>query len=300
MRIRAILIVTLVGLATAVAVAQQPGPPGGQRRGGPPGGFGGFGMFGGGGASRLMLLGIPEVQKELELADEQVKEIQKLQEEFRARFRGPGGGPPGGEGRRGRGGDDGKRGDKAARAVPADWFFVQAQEQGRRGGGFQLTEEQRAEMEKQRLERAKEERAKLAEILLPHQLDRLTEIYVQVAGVEALQDELVAEKLTISDAQKTQIAEIRRANQEARGEQMRELFGGGGGGDPEAARAKMDELRKAGDAKLLAVLSADQQKKFEEMKGKPFKMPEGFGRGGFGGRGGPPGGERGRRGGNQN
>jgi hypothetical protein len=258
--------------------------------------------------SRLMLLGINEVQKELELADEQVKEIQKMQEEVRARFRGGPGGP-GGEGRRGRGNNERREGepggrDRTSQPVPADWYFVQAQqpEQGRGRGGFgQLTDEQRAEFEKQRLERAREEKAKLAEILLPHQIDRLNQIFVQVAGVEALRDEEIAKELGISEAQTTKIAEVRRANQEAMGEQMRELFGGGGG-DRDAARAKMEEIRKANDAKVLAVLSPEQQKKFEEMKGKPFKMPEGAGRGGFGGRGGPggPGGGPGRRGGDNN
>src|SRR5688572_27626157 len=113
MRLRAILTVALVGLTAMAALAQQPGQRGdgqkgeGRGRGGPGGGL----FFGGGGfTSRLSLLGISEVQKELELADEQVKEIQKMQEELRARFRGG----PGGEGR-GRGGDgnrgEGKRGE---------------------------------------------------------------------------------------------------------------------------------------------------------------------------------------------
>jgi hypothetical protein len=290
------------------AVAQQPGQQRGdgqkgegRGRGGPGGGM----FFGGGaGMSRMMLLGIPEVQKELELADEQVKEIQKIQEEFRARFRGGPGGPGAGPGGRGRGdgnrGDgnrgEAKRGDRTSNAVPADWYFVQAQqEQPRRpggGAGFQITEEQRAEIEKRRLEQGREERAKLAEILLPHQLERLTQIYVQLAGVEALRDEEVAKELGISDAQAAKLTEVRNANREELGPQMRELFGGGGG-DRDAIRAKMDELRKAGDAKILAVLTSEQQKKFEELKGKPFKMPEGFGRGG-------PGGGPGRRGGDNN
>jgi hypothetical protein len=141
-----------------------------------------------------------------------------------------------------------------------------------------------AEFEKQRLERTKEEKAKLAEILLPNQLKRLNEIFIQVNGVAALQDEDVAKELGITDAQKAKVAEVRAANQEAIGAMMRELFQGGGGGDRDANRAKIDEARKAGDAKVLAVLSADQQQKFEAMKGKPFTMPEGgFGRGGGGG-----------------
>jgi hypothetical protein len=307
----------LIGMA-ATLLAQQPGQPGGRGRGGPPGGFGGFGG-GGFGQSRMSLLRIAEVKKELELADEQVTALEKVDQELREKYpfgRGPGG--PGGNGPGGKGGDgkggDGKRGpgrdgntNRTSLDTPASWYFVQAQAQpgqnqpGQRGrGGFpQFTDEQRAEFEKQRLERSREERAKIAEILLPHQLKRLTEIYVQQAGVGALQDEDIAKELGISDGQKAKLAEVQQANREAMGAQMRELYQGGGG-DREAARAKMDEMRKAGDAKVLAVLSADQQKKFEELKGKPFDMPEGAGRGGPGG--GPPGGNRGRstRGGNNN
>jgi hypothetical protein len=166
-----------------------------------------------------------------------------------------------------------------------------------------LTPEQQAEAEKMRLERAREEKAKLAEILLPHQLKRLNEIFVQQNGVSALQDEDIAKELGINDAQKTKLAEIRTANQTAMGELMRSMFqggGGGGGGDRDANRAKMEEARKAGDAKLLAVLTPDQQKKFEDMKGKPFAMPEGAGRGPGGPGGGRPGGTGGRGGNNNN
>ncbi len=295
--------VALVGAAVSV-MAQQPGQPGqGRGRGGPPGGGGGGFSFI---RSRISLLGITEVKKELELADEQVQEIEKINEELRAKYpfggRG-GGGPPGGDQQRGRRGGNNNDNEGASLAVPASWYFVAQQEpnqqqpgQGRgRGGGPQLTPEQQAEIEKQRLERTREEKAKLAEILLPNQLKRLTEIFIQTNGAGALQDEEIAKELGISDTQKAKLAEVRDANAAATGALMREMFqGGGGGGDRDANRAKMEELRKAGDAKLLAVLSADQQKKFEEMKGKPFAMPEGAGRGGPGGTGG--GGNRGRGG----
>jgi Spy/CpxP family protein refolding chaperone len=314
MRFKSVITVAAIAvLATAVSLlAQQPGgQQGGRGRGGPPGG----GFFGGGGfgQSRMSLLQIEAVQKELELAEEQIAEIRKVNEELRAKYPFPGGGRGGPGG--GRGGD-GQRGpgrggnnNQGGLTVPVQWYFVQAQNQqgqgqgqGRgRGGGPQLTDEQRAEFEKQRLERTREEKAKLAEILLPHQLKRLTEIFIQQSGVNALQDDDIAKELNISDAQKAKLAEVRRQNDEARGALMRELFqgGGGGGGDRDANRAKFDEMRKTADAKMLAVLTSDQQKKFEEMKGKPFEMPEGAGRGGFGGGQGGKGG-RGNRGGNNN
>jgi hypothetical protein len=311
----------------AIAMAQPQGQPGGRGgRGGPPGG-GGFGMFGGGGPgrspSRLGLLQMEAVSKELELADEQVTAIRELNDALREKYPltggrgpgGPGGGPPGGErGRRG-GGNNGNNNEGALQLAPTPWFFVAQEQQpgqgekgrGGRGGfgNFQPpTPEQQAESDKQRAERDKEANAKLTEILLPHQIKRLNEIYVQQAGTAALLDDEISKMLNVSAAQKTKITELRQQSQEAFGAAMREMFQGGGGGDRDANRTKMEELRKANDAKVLAVLSADQQKKFEELKGKPFEMPD-FGRGGPGGGRGAPGGDRGPggtrgRGGNNN
>src|SRR5207253_11331828 len=73
----------LIGAAVSVMAQQPPGQPGqGRGRGGPPGGGGG--MFGG--FSRMGLLRMAEVRKELELADEQVAEIDKVNEELRAKY----------------------------------------------------------------------------------------------------------------------------------------------------------------------------------------------------------------------
>lgn len=290
--------VALIGLTASALAQQQPGQPGqGRGRGGPPGGGGGFG-FGGGGflRSRMSFLSIDAVKKELELADEQVAEIEKVNEELRAKYpmfggRGGGGGPGGG--RRG-----GNNNEGALNVLPVQTFFVALQEpnqqRGRGGGNFQPpTPEQMAEFEKQRLERTREEKAKLAEILLPNQLKRLNEIFVQVNGLNALQDDDIAKELAITEVQKTKLAEVRQANGEAMRSQGREAFAGL---DDAARAAKFAEMRKEADAKLLAVLTPDQQKKYEEMKGKPFAMPEGAGRGGFGGGGGGGGGNRGRGG----
>jgi len=247
-----------------------------------------------------------EVKKELELADEQVAGIEKVNEELRAKYpnmfggRGGGGGPPGG-GRRG--GNNNNEG--ALNVLPMQTFFVALQEpnqqQGRRGGGggnFQPpTPEQMAEFAKMRLERTREEKAKLAEILLPNQIKRLNEIFVQVNGVRALDDEEIAKELGISEAQKAEMTKVREANDEAMRTQGREAFAGL---DDQARAAKFAEMRKANDDKVLAVLSPAQKTKFEEMKGKPFAMPEGAGRGGFGGGGGGNNRGRGGKGGNNN
>ena len=64
----------------------------------------------------------------------------------------------------------------------------------------------------------------------------------------------------------------------------------GGGGDVD--REKIAQLRRDGDAKVLALLTADQKAQFEKMQGKKIEIDrQALGRG-FGG-------GRGRRGGNQ-
>jgi hypothetical protein len=61
----------------------------------------------------------------------------------------------------------------------------------------------------------------------------------------------------------------------------------------------MDDFRKKGDEKYKSILTDDQKKKLEELKGAEFKLsPEEMGRGMFGGGRGPGGaGGRGGRGG---
>jgi hypothetical protein len=352
----ATVVATALACLAATVHAQDQGQKGqrGQGQGGQPGqrgggfggggfGGGGFGGFGGGfggfgggfgaGTSRLRLLQVEAVQKELELVDEQLTAIQKVRDELQPmRGRGGPGGAPGGDagGGRRRGGGNNPPPPNGASLRSADLYFVQAQQppaqggqgqggHGRRGGGqggggfggggFQLTDEQRAEFEKQRLERLKQEKDKLAEILLPHQMKRLNEIYFQQLGTNIFEDPDAAAALKITDDQKKKATEVRTANREAM-LALRQSFAPAGGNNDGGGRgrgnftpptpeqqAKIDELTKKNDASLMAILTADQTKQLEELKGKPFTMPENaFGNRGRGGPGGAPGGNR--RGGN--
>src|SRR5262249_30748330 len=119
-------VIALIGVAASL-LAQQPG---GQRGpGGPGGGRGGVFSPGGGGGvvTPMFLLANPEVRKELELADEQIAEIEKISAALREKYGGRGG--PGGGGPGGRGGDGqkGRRGGngEGALVVPTQWYFVQ-------------------------------------------------------------------------------------------------------------------------------------------------------------------------------
>lgn len=232
------------------------------------GGAGGGGFFGGGFGGGMMgdplvgLLRIDEVQKHLELLDDQVAELKKLQEGARGEFRRP-------------------------------------------DGNFQnLSEEERrkrfAEMQAEAERRNKEMRAKVEEILLPHQLDRLKQLSIQRRGVSALRDPEVAASLKLSDEQKKQLDTIAEETRT----KMQTAFQGGGGAanfrdlSEEERRKRFEEMREKGAAmakesetQTLAVLTDAQKKEFEAMKGEPFTFPQidfsNFGRrGGAGGGGG--------------
>ncbi len=216
----------------------------------------GRGGFGrGGGVGRLALLRVEAVQKELEMSADQVAGVQKLQEELR--------------GTRGQG--------------------------GQRQNLQDLTQEQRQELMRERrqraAERAEQELAKLGTMLSKEQMGRLEQIVVQVRGASALQDPAVAKKLGITEQQQE---EIRQANQDANSSMREQMQALRDSSDREQARAKMAELRSKAGEKVLAVLSAEQRKNFDEMKGEPFEMPPGAL---FGGRGG---GRRGQGGGGGN
>ena len=229
--------------------------------GGGRGGFGGPGGFGGG--SLLDLARIEAVQKEIEAVDDQLKGIEKLSEEMRA-----------------------ARGERPQ----LDWRSMSEADR----------EKAFAEMSKQREANALKANAKLAEILLPLQIERLEQISLQMRGTAALSDPKVAAKLSLTDEQKKNLEAAATANREA----MQQAFQGGNrdqNQDREKMREKFQELRKAADEKVLAVLTADQKAAFEKLKGAAFTMPEGaFGRGPRGGdQGGRRGGDQGARRGGQ-
>jgi hypothetical protein len=241
-----------IALAAGSLVAQDEGGRG--RRGGRGfgGGFGGGGMFGG----ELGLLNIEQVQKEIELVDDQKEQVRKLNEEQQTAFR--------------------------------DAFagFRDLSEEERRKRG----EELRGKMEAQQ----KEVRAKLDEILLPHQSERLKQISIQVRGSGALADPTVAEELGLTADQKEKLQQVNEEMDTRR----REAFQGG---NREGGRERFEAMRKEAEEKTLAVLTAEQKTKFEQMKGEAFELDRSqlFGRGGPGGPGGPGGG-RGRGDGDRN
>ncbi|MBI2478236.1 MAG: hypothetical protein HYV60_06220 [Planctomycetia bacterium] len=153
-------------------------------------------------------------------------------------------------------------------------------------------EKQDAERRAQQVAQQKQADAKLAEILLPHQMDRLSQIELQQQGIGALLSEAVAQELGLSDEVKADIEATIRASGEKMRAEMQTLFQGG---NRDGLREKIEELRKGIESEALGKLTQSQRDKFAEMKGEKFDLPQG-GFGGFGGGQGGPGGQRGRGG----
>jgi Spy/CpxP family protein refolding chaperone len=228
-------------------MAQQGRPDGRRGDQGGPGGRGGFQFFGGGGGGALGLLQRNDVQEELELLDDQKKQITELREKSGQKMREVLGSLRGGEGAENR------------RDDLRDTFR-------------KLNDETQAEVNK---------------ILLPHQTKRLKQLETQMAmrgrGVLGALGGDLAEKLGISEDQREKLRD--------KAQQL----------DNEL-RKKTAELRKQAQDQLLASLTEEQRKEFNEMIGEPFEFRDepGQGFGGFGGGVGGPGGPGGgRRGGDQ-
>ena len=244
-------------LAIAALVCADVQAQGRGRGRGGPGGGRGFGP-GRGVFNVMQLLQVDEVREEIELTDDQVETIKKAADEQR----------------RGRGDRPNFR-DMSDEERQA--FLAEARERA----------------EKQ----AKQAKEKIDEILLPHQIERLDEIALQMRGAAALTDKEIAAKVGLSEENIQAVKEATEQARESMGERMRELFAQGrDGGGREEMRKKFQELRKEMEDEVLAVLSEDQRQKFAELKGEPFELPpSAFGRGGRG-RGGPGPGRRGRDG----
>lgn len=271
--VRQVAVLGLMALLTVTSIQAQDG--GGRQRGGR-GGFGGFGggpggPFGGPRLDRAALLRIEKVRLELKIEEAQAATIDAALDAYNEQR------------------DASPRPDREA--------FEK------------MTEEERnAYMEKSRKER--EELSKktdeiLVALLEDPQVKRLDEVAIQarlaMSATATLKADDIKGKLMITDEQVAKLDEAQKVIEEERQAAMQEAFqaagGPGGGGDREAMRAKMSEMmtafqKKSTDA-AMAVLTDDQKKALDGMKGAAFEltMRDFFGGRGFGG---PPGGGGGR------
>lgn len=124
-------------------------------------------------------------------------------------------------------------------------------------------------------EKGKEVQGKVDGILDKKQIARLKELSVQSRGAQALEDDEVIAVLAINDDQKKKLADVREEGNAAMQQVLQKLREGGG--DQGEIRNKMGELRKQLSDKALAILSPQQAKQFEKLKGAEFKFPPGRG-----------------------
>jgi len=205
----------------------------------PPGGGGPGGRGGFGGGGLIGLLTRDEVQQEIQLVDEQRDKVMKVAEEAQENMR------------------------QEMRGIFEQMRELSDDERRERFGEVRSKMEQmNAEVETQ-----------LKKALLPHQLERLKQIDLQVRmqqrGEGGLSSRTVAEVLELSDEQREKL--------EKRAEEVRQEL-------QEKVRQAQAEARE----KLLDVLTPEQKAKLEELTGDAFQLPEDNrfgGRGGFRGRG---------------
>ena len=206
-------------------------------------------MFNSPAMRQAMLLGNPDVQKELAITDDQKEKLNGLQQKTR---------------------DD-----------------MRSMFQGL--GNFQdMSDEERTkfrdDMQKKMEEAGKKGQADIGKILDEKQMDRLKQLAVQQQGVDALTNKDVVEKLKLSQDSQDKIKKIVDDSR-----QNRPQFDFRNATDDERKEftEKMQKQRADTMKSALAVLDDDQLVEWGKLTGKEFKFSQqGFGRGGFGGRGG--------------
>jgi Spy/CpxP family protein refolding chaperone len=121
--------------------------------------------------------------------------------------------------------------------------------------------------------RAKAERAKIAKVLTPEQMQRLNEINLQAAGTSALGFEEVAGAIGLTADQRKQLRELGEASRR----QLTELYMANDserkvGQNQEERKRKQQEITAERTSKALAVLTDAQKEKFAALQGKPFDL----------------------------
>jgi hypothetical protein len=106
---------------------------------------------------------------------------------------------------------------------------------------------------------------KLEELLTSDQIARLKQIQLQASGIEAWLEPLLSKELDLSDAQQTQLTELR--NEYSRRQQQLD-------GDFQQRFARIREMNTERDAMALDVLNDAQKAKLAELKGKPFDVSQ--------------------------
>jgi hypothetical protein len=113
---------------------------------------------------------------------------------------------------------------------------------------------------------------KLLRELTDKQQIRLRQLHLQRQGMGFWIDAKVQQALAITPEQNKEIVAIRSTLQ-SQAQKMAssgELFRDG----PDKAMEKLEPLNKEGESKVLQLLTDEQKKKIEQLRGKPFEFPK--------------------------
>jgi hypothetical protein len=106
---------------------------------------------------------------------------------------------------------------------------------------------------------------KIEELLTSEQLERLKQIHLQAAGIEAWLEPALAQELSLSEVQKAQLAELR--NEYSRRQQQLD-------GDFLQRLSRIREMNTERDAKANDVLNESQKARLAELKGRAFDVSQ--------------------------
>jgi Spy/CpxP family protein refolding chaperone len=204
-------------------------------------GGGGFGRgMGGGMGGGMMLLTLPEVQKELKLTPEQAAQVKAAQPDVQ----------------------------KAQQEIM------------QKAGGFQAMRDMSPEdRQKLMTDMGAVQSKAVAKILNATQQKRFHQLELQQSGPRAFSNPEVKTALNLTDEEVEKMAAIQTEQMQAMREAMQGInFQNMTDDDRATMQKKMAELQKTTMDKTLELLTPQQTKKWKEMTGEPFKFPAmGFG-----------------------
>jgi hypothetical protein len=174
--------------------------------------------FAGAGADPWSIVNMPQIQDELDLVDSQKQQLQDLQKEFSEQM------------------------SKNMQSFTKDGF----------------SKEHAKAMRDVIAEMQETMKSKMGDILLPHQMDRLNQVSVQMemknrGDAKALMGKRIAEALGIDDEQKKRI--------EDRSKEIEQKL-----------KAKIEKLKEEAREELMGELSSTQRKKLKDLMGDRFEM----------------------------
>lgn len=147
------------------------------------------------------------------------------------------------------------------------------------GGGQRPSEEQMRELREKMTQLSEETTKAVESVLNAEQSKRLSQINVQVTGINAFGTKKVEESLKLTDGQKEKVKTILEDYNKDVGELRRGMFqrGAGGGGDREELQKRMAEMNKKTTAltkdameKIEEMLKEEQKTAWSDLTGKKF------------------------------